>query len=389
MNISNYQKEFRGLIVITIAFFAISLIYFSSIIIEEIKKREINTIDRYAKFIELVANSDDESINYFIDDILIKNHSIPVIVTDSNNKILDFKNIFKNEESFDEKVINKTLEAMKEKYKPIIINILDENDEKIDFQLVYYNNSNVLNILIYAPYFILFLTILIFLSIYLIFYYSNKSERDGLWTGLAKETAHQLGTPLSSLIGWNEYLRNNKNSDKTYISNEIDKDLERLKVITDRFSNIGSKPKLEKNNLKKSIKKSIDYLEKRLSLKVQTKLNLEEINTFFNEQLFSWVIENLYKNSIDSVGEKGNIQIDLYHKNNNIIIDFIDDGVGINRSDFTKIFNPGFTTKKRGWGLGLTLVLRIIRDYHKGKIFVLQSKKNIKTTIRIELKKYD
>ena len=389
MNISNYQKEFRGLIVITIAFFAISLIYFSSVIIEEIKKREINTIDRYAKFIELVANSDDESINYFIDDILIKNHSIPVIVTDSNNKILDFKNIFKNEESFDEKVINKTLEAMKEKYKPIIINILDENDEKIDFQLVYYNNSNVLNILIYAPYFILFLTILIFLSIYLIFYYSNKSERDGLWTGLAKETAHQLGTPLSSLIGWNEYLRNNKNSDKTYISNEIDKDLERLKVITDRFSNIGSKPKLEKNNLKKSIKKSIDYLEKRLSLKIQTKLNLEEINTFFNEQLFSWVIENLYKNSIDSIGEKGNIQIDLYHKNNNIIIDFIDDGVGINRSDFTKIFNPGFTTKKRGWGLGLTLVLRIIRDYHKGKIFVLQSKKNIKTTIRIELKKYD
>ena len=389
MNISNYQKEFRGLIVITIAFFAISLIYFSSIIIEEIKKREINTIDRYAKFIELVANSDDESINYFIDDILIKNHSIPVIVTDSNNKILDFKNIFKNEESFDEKVIIKTLEAMKEKYKPIIINIFDENNEKIDFQLVYYNNSNVLNILIYAPYFILFLTILIFLSIYLIFYYSNKSERDGLWTGLAKETAHQLGTPLSSLIGWNEYLRNNKNSDKTYISNEIDKDLERLKVITDRFSNIGSKPKLEKNNLKKSIKKSIDYLEKRLSLKVQTKLNLEEINTFFNEQLFSWVIENLYKNSIDSVGEKGNIQIDLYHKNNNILIDFIDDGVGINRSDFTKIFNPGFTTKKRGWGLGLTLVLRIIRDYHKGKIFVLQSKKNIKTTIRIELKKYD
>ena len=389
MNISNYQKEFRGLIVITIAFFAISLIYFSSVIIEEIKKREINTIDRYAKFIELVANSDDESINYFIDDILIKNHSIPVIVTDSNNKILDFKNIFKNEESFDEKVINKTLEAMKEKYKPIIINIFDENNEKIDFQLVYYNNSNVLNILIYAPYFILFLTILIFLSIYLIFYYSNKSERDGLWTGLAKETAHQLGTPLSSLIGWNEYLRNNKNSDKTYISNEIDKDLESLKVITDRFSNIGSKHKLEKNNLKKSIKKSIDYLEKRLSRKIQTKLNLEEINTFFNEQLFSWVIENLYKNSIDSVGEKGNIQIDLYHKNNNILIDFIDDGVGINRSDFTKIFNPGFTTKKRGWGLGLTLVLRIIRDYHKGKIFVLQSKKNIKTTIRIELKKYD
>ncbi len=387
MNISNYQKEFRTFLVITIALFAISLIYFSNIIIEEIKKREINTIDRYAKFIEIVANSENESINYFIDDILIKNHSIPVIITDSNNNILDSKNIFENNDNYNEDLINRSLILMKKKYKPIIINILDENEEKIDYQLVYYSNSKVLNILIYAPYFILFLTILILLSIYLIFYYSNKSERDGLWTGLAKETAHQLGTPLSSLIGWNEYLKNNKKADKKYVGSEIDKDLERLKIITDRFSSIGSKPKLQNRDLKISIKKSIEYLEKRLSSQIRTELNLEKIKTFFNEQLFSWVIENLYKNSIDSIGEKGNIQINLYTQNNNIVIDFIDDGIGIKRSDFTKIFNPGYTTKKRGWGLGLTLVSRIISDYHKGKIFVLQSKKNIKTTIRIELKK--
>ena len=175
MNISNYQKEFRTLLVITIALFAISLIYFSNIIIEEIKKREINTIDRYAKFIEIVANSENESINYFIDDILIKNHSIPVIITDSNNKILDSKNIFENNDNYNEDLINRSLVLMKKKYKPIIINILDEKEEIIDYQLVYYNNSKVLNILIYAPYFILFLTILILLSIYLIFYYSNKS----------------------------------------------------------------------------------------------------------------------------------------------------------------------------------------------------------------------
>ncbi len=389
MNISNYQKEFRTLLVITIALFAISLIYFSNIIIEEIKKREINTIDRYAKFIEIVANSENESINYFIDDILIKNHSIPVIITDSNNKILDSKNIFENNDNYNEDLINRSLVLMKKKYKPIIINILDENEEIIDYQLVYYNNSKVLNILIYAPYFILFLTILILLSIYLIFYYSNKSERDGLWTGLAKETAHQLGTPLSSLIGWNEYLKNNNKVDKKYVGSEIDKDLERLKIITDRFSSIGSKPKLQNRDLKDSIKKSIEYLEKRLSSQIRTELNLEKTKTYFNEQLFSWVIENLYKNSIDSIGEKGNIQINLYRQNNNIVIDFIDDGIGIKRSNFTKIFNPGYTTKKRGWGLGLTLVSRIISDYHKGKIFVLQSKQNIKTTIRIELKKYD
>ncbi len=389
MNISNYQKEFRTLLVITIALFAISLIYFSNIIIEEIKKREINTIDRYAKFIEIVANSENESINYFIDDILIKNHSIPVIITDSNNKILDSKNIFENNDNYNEDLINRSLVLMKKKYKPIIINILDEKEEIIDYQLVYYNNSKVLNILIYAPYFILFLTILILLSIYLIFYYSNKSERDGLWTGLAKETAHQLGTPLSSLIGWNEYLKNNNKVDKKYVGSEIDKDLERLKIITDRFSSIGSKPKLQNRDLKDSIKKSIEYLEKRLSSQIRTELNLEKTKTYFNEQLFSWVIENLYKNSIDSIGEKGNIQINLYRQNNNIVIDFIDDGIGIKRSNFTKIFNPGYTTKKRGWGLGLTLVSRIISDYHKGKIFVLQSKQNIKTTIRIELKKYD
>jgi len=389
LNISNYQKEFRTLLVITIALFAISLIYFSNIIIEEIKKREINTIDRYAKFIEIVANSENESINYFIDDILIKNHSIPVIITDSNNKILDSKNIFENNDNYNEDLINRSLVLMKKKYKPIIINILDENEEIIDYQLVYYNNSKVLNILIYAPYFILFLTILILLSIYLIFYYSNKSERDGLWTGLAKETAHQLGTPLSSLIGWNEYLKNNNKVDKKYVGSEIDKDLERLKIITDRFSSIGSKPKLQNRDLKDSIKKSIEYLEKRLSSQIRTELNLEKTKTYFNEQLFSWVIENLYKNSIDSIGEKGNIQINLYRQNNNIVIDFIDDGIGIKRSNFTKIFNPGYTTKKRGWGLGLTLVSRIISDYHKGKIFVLQSKQNIKTTIRIELKKYD
>tara|TARA_B100001029_G_C15047571_1_gene448244 strand:+ start:590 stop:1759 length:1170 start_codon:yes stop_codon:yes gene_type:complete len=389
LNISNYQKEFRTLLVITIALFAISLIYFSNIIIEEIKKREINTIDRYAKFIEIVANSENESINYFIDDILIKNHSIPVIITDSNNKILDSKNIFENNDNYNEDLINRSLVLMKKKYKPIIINILDEKEEIIDYQLVYYNNSKVLNILIYAPYFILFLTILILLSIYLIFYYSNKSERDGLWTGLAKETAHQLGTPLSSLIGWNEYLKNNNKVDKKYVGSEIDKDLERLKIITDRFSSIGSKPKLQNRDLKDSIKKSIEYLEKRLSSQIRTELNLEKTKTYFNEQLFSWVIENLYKNSIDSIGEKGNIQINLYRQNNNIVIDFIDDGIGIKRSNFTKIFNPGYTTKKRGWGLGLTLVSRIISDYHKGKIFVLQSKQNIKTTIRIELKKYD
>ena len=246
MKISNYQKQFRALLVLVISFFAISLVYFSNIIIQEIKERELQTIDRYAKFIQIIANNDIESANYFIDDILIKNHSIPVIVTNSDGKIIEFKNISKTPEKIDEALLLKFY-IYEEKYQPIVIDILDENDNKIDFQLIYYNNSKTLEIIIFAPYFIFILTVLILLTVYLIFYYSNKSERDSLWTGLAKETAHQLIV----IFNWMERaIENNKKVDKRYVSEEIDKDLDKLKTITDRFSNIGSKPKLINQNLK-------------------------------------------------------------------------------------------------------------------------------------------
>lgn len=383
MNISNIQKELSWLTISTLLVFTISLVYFSNLIIEEIKEREIKTIEKYSKFIELVANSELETANYFVDDILIENNSIPIIVTNSDGKIIEYKNISEPTESN----LSDQIKNMKKKYEPIKINILDSKRKEIDYQLIYYNNSKVLDLIIIAPYFVLTLTFLILISIYLISYYSNKSEKDRLWTGLAKETAHQLGTPLSSLIGWNEYLKSKNKVDKKYISGEIDKDLNRLKTITDRFSTIGSKPSLNDKGIKKSIIESIGYLKKRVSPDLETKLNLEEVNYNFNKQLFGWVIENLYKNSVDAIGKNGTIEIKLYQNKYLVIIEFIDDGIGINKSNFSKIFTPGFTTKKRGWGLGLTLVYRIITDYHKGKIFVKNSIKNIKTTIRIELKK--
>ena len=385
MNISNIQKELTWLIIIILLVFTVSLVYFSNMTIKEIKEREIKTIERYSKFIELVANSEVESANYFVDDILIENNSIPIIVTDSDGNIIEYKNISEPSESnlFDQ------LGSMKKRYEPIKINILDKERNEVGYQLIYYNNSKILDLLIIAPYFIISLTFLILLSIYLISFYSNKSERDRLWTGLAKETAHQLGTPLSSLIGWNEYLKSKKKVDKGFISSEIDKDLNRLKIITDRFSTIGSKPSLIDTDIKKTIIESIDYLKRRVSPNVKTKLNLETVNYNFNKQLFGWVIENLYKNSIDAIGKNGNVEIKLYEDKDSVIIDFIDDGIGINKSDFSKIFKPGFTTKERGWGLGLTLVNRIISDYHKGRIYVKNSIKNVETTIRIELKKFD
>ena len=382
-----YHKKLNWLFIITIGVFIASLLYFSKKIISDIKKRETATIERYAKFIELVANNEYDLVTLFADDILIENHSIPVIITDKEKNIIEHKNVLKEDYEVSKKIIEQEFSLMQNQYEPIKINIYNKKGEIIDFQFVYYNNSKILDIIIFAPYFISALTVLILLSTYLIFYYSNKSEKDQLWTGLAKETAHQLGTPLSSLIGWNEYIRSKEKIDKKYISNEIEKDLIRLKIITDRFSGIGSKPILKTKNLKNIITNNIDYLKKRISTEIKTSLNLKEINYQINEQLFGWVIENLYKNSVDAIGKDGNIIINLFEEKNKIIVEFSDTGLGIKKTEFKKIFNPGYTTKTRGWGLGLALAYRIISDYHKGTIYVKESIKNIKTTIRIELKK--
>tara|TARA_Y100001949_G_C15986492_1_gene330870 strand:+ start:1139 stop:2305 length:1167 start_codon:yes stop_codon:yes gene_type:complete len=369
-----------------IIIFVLSLIYYGRQIISDIKDRETATIKRFANFLEYVGNNDTNELNYFADDILIENNSIPVIVTDQNFKIISFKNIDISEEDIKSEIkSSEIVEKMRSEYDPIKISIYDENDKVISFQYIFYKNSDILNIIILAPYYLFSFILLIFLSLYLIFYYSNTSEKDRLWTGLAKETAHQLGTPLSSLIGWNEYIKTNKKIDKEILTKEIDKDLNRLNIITDRFSNIGSKPKFKNKDLKKVIEKSIEYLKKRVSKKIKTIIEIKSIEYNYNELLFSWVIENLYKNAVDAIGEKGEIKICLYDIKNKIFLDFIDNGIGIDKNNFKSVFNPGFSTKKRGWGLGLTLTKRIINNYHKGKIFVAKSIKNKETIIRIEL----
>ena len=369
-----------------IIIFVLSLVYYGRQIISDIKDRETATIKRFAKFLEYVGNNETNELSYFADDILIENNSIPVIVTDQNFKIISFKNIDISDEDIKSEIkSSEIIEKMRSEYDPIKISIYDENDKIISFQYVFYKNSDILNIIILAPYYLFSFILLIFLSIYLIFYYSNTSEKDRLWTGLAKETAHQLGTPLSSLIGWNEYIKTNEKIDKEILTKEIDKDLNRLSIITDRFSSIGSKPKFKNKDLKKVIENSVEYLKKRVSKKIKTIIKIKSIEYNYNELLFSWVIENLYKNAVDAIGEKGEIKICLYDIKNKIFLDFIDNGTGIDKNNFKTVFNPGFSTKKRGWGLGLTLTKRIINNYHKGKIYVAKSIKNKETIIRIEL----
>ncbi len=365
-----------------------SSIFFFNQIVEDIKEREVSSIKRYGKFLEYISNpNQSDDANIFIEDILIENKTIPVIITDENYRIIEYKNLDGIKALNDSSYLRSELIKMKNQYDPVIVNLKEIGGDKDEKQYIFFKNSYVLDLIIIAPYFLIIFMILVLSSLYLVFYYSNKSEKDRLWTGLAKETAHQLGTPLSSLIGWNEYIKSKKNIDNKTVSKEIEKDLNRLKTITDRFSNIGSKPKLNEGNLSQIIHNSIKYLKVRTSLKIKTKMNLDDVNIKYNEQLFSWVVENLYKNSIDAVREDGEININLVDKKKSVVIDFTDNGKGIKKGEFKKVFSPGFTSKRRGWGLGLTLAKRIIENYHEGKIYVFKSIKNIETTIRIELKK--
>ncbi|OUV55405.1 MAG: hypothetical protein CBC73_03150 [Flavobacteriales bacterium TMED113] len=250
-----------------------------------------------------------------------------------------------------------------------------------------YNNSS--NKLKYLPIVIFIISLFLFLSAYYIFYYSQKSTQNKLWVGMAKETAHQIGTPLSSLIGWADYFKEKGIDSK--IINEIEKDTDRLKQIANRFSKIGSRPSLEKVELKPVLQKTIDYIKKRASKKIQFKLNVDEkinlIKVNVCVELFSWVTENILKNSIDSIQTDGVINVYVKTNKSQLIIDFCDNGKGILKSNFKNIFEPGYTSKKRGWGLGLSLSKRIISEYHSGQIFVFKSVPYKETVLRIILNK--
>lgn len=251
-------------------------------------------------------------------------------------------------------------------------------------------SKNFIDKLKRLPIIILLITIIIFFIAYLAFYYSKKSQQDKLWAGIAKETAHQIGTPLSSLMGWVEYLKNQNIKHEVIL--EIEKDTTRLQQIANRFSKIGSSSLLKSTQIIPVLEKTLDYVKKRASMNINFSFSFHQkdknLTTNLSPELFSWVIENLLKNSIDSLQKSGNIKLEFLNtKNNDLIIDVIDDGKGIPNRDFKKVFDPGHTTKKRGWGLGLSLCKRIITEYHSGKIFVLKSIPFKQTIIRIVINK--
>lgn len=322
----------------------------------------------------------DNLIQSFISEIVINSASVPVIYTDSTQQnILEYGNL-DSKKVKNNAYLENILLAMKKQNEPIEI-IIDNHTKNY----IFYKDSILLQQLKYYPFF-QFLVIGLFLLIaYYLFSTSRKAEQNQVWIGMAKETAHQLGTPLSSLIAWIELLKD-KGIDNEIVV-ELKKDTTRLEMITDRFSKIGAVPDLKLENLNTTIREALNYLKPRISTKVSIELSCpNEIYAKLSPSLFSWVLENLIKNAADSMKGNGNIKIEVVDQTQYVYVDVSDNGAGIPRGKFKTVFEPGYTTKKRGWGLGLSLVKRIIENYHSGKIFVKRSN-DAETTFRMVLNK--
>ena len=353
----------------------------TSHIVEQFEQEEQKKIELWAEATrQFILADEHENIDLLLQ-VMEGNTTIPVYMVDTNYNLLLSRNVpepKRNLEAFYVKKINE-LRATQE---PIEVSISDNV-----MQYIYYEQSSTLRWLSYFPYIQLIVMLALAGLAAIALLMVQRSEKDSLWVGLSKETAHQLGTPISSLNAWNELLKAQYPHDS--LLPQMDEDIRRLQMIAERFSKIGSQPTLEQHNIQPIVESAIDYMRARTSNKVvysiQT-VGAEDSQTMLCIPLFEWVIENLCKNAIDSMEGKGAIHIAIHTKDDNIYIDITDTGKGIDRRKFKRIFQPGYTSKRRGWGLGLSLGKRIIENYHRGKLFVKQSQLGIGTTFRIVLK---
>jgi signal transduction histidine kinase len=393
LDITNDSSNLKWIVLIFSILISFGSIYYTNILIEQFKEREKQQILLYAKALEDTINEKmDADISFVTEEILFQDNTIPRILIAENGEILSYRNIDVDSslsQAKQNQYIYDRLTEMQDTYEPIeVIDRDDLTNEVVSINYVYYENSFLLTQLSYYPYVQLSVIAIFALISYMAFNYSRAAEQNRVWVGLAKETAHQLGTPISSLMAWVEYFREEaSHKDKELIS-ELDKDIQKLQVITERFSNIGSAPVLQEHDITALIENVIDYLRPRISPKVSIEVSAlnEEITAQVNPPLFEWVIENLVKNAVDAMSGNGSIHIHLLRGNEGkVYVDISDSGKGIPKTKIKQVFNPGFTTKKRGWGLGLTLAKRIIENYHQGKIFVKSSEENNGTTFRISL----
>ena len=371
------MKSRIGLIVFAAIIIGISLIFINKLA-SSLAKEEHRKMETWAEATRLLLN---DEYSDFIFNIIEQNENIPVIIVDDRDRYISARN-FNEPKTNVEQYYEKQIQRLKNTNPPIEI-VLDENTS----QYIYYDNSNLLKMLEYFPYIQLSIIALFLMLVIWAISTDKRAEQDKLWAGLSKETAHQLGTPISSLMAWNEILKT-KIGENDIIISEINKDIERLKIITERFSKIGSIPELSQQNISVITEQAVNYMLNRTSKKIT--YSVEDSSTehtcLISTPLFEWVIENLCKNAIDAMeGKEGNIDFELFNQEDTLIIEITDSGRGIERNKFKSIFEPGYTTKQRGWGLGLSLAKRIIEEYHHGKIFVKSSELGLGTTFRIEL----
>jgi len=389
-NIYQNQERLKWVILVGALLIGLFTLVYNDIMVRHLAERELRQISLWAKSFEFIVNADnDEEINFVLEEIVFADKTIPVIRTDNDGEPIDWDNLDlpknlkpKEEEAF----LKREVVRMQEQYDPIVVDI-GQNLK----QYIYYDNSYPIVQLKYFSYVQLSGIAILAVLAWFVFSASRRSEQNRVWVGLAKETAHQLGTPISSLMAWIEYFKSDPNMDQSVLP-EMTKDIQRLEMITARFSSIGSEPSLRDEDVEHCVNNIVDYLRKRISSKVAFRVTPkygQELFAKLNVPLFEWVIENICKNAVDAMVGKGKLEIYLRNSKEGryVVIDISDTGKGIPKNKVKDVFKPGYTTKKRGWGLGLTLVKRIVENYHNGKIYVLKSEVNVGTTFRIMIPK--
>jgi signal transduction histidine kinase len=381
VDIYSKKQRWKQILLMTAILIGMGSLWYTNRLVRQIETTERHKMELWAEAERNVTSADLESELAFSFSVIESNTHIPVILTDSEGHILGNKNLDTTRLG-DSTYLYRQLEHAREENDSLVINL-----GAGEYQLLFYRDSIVLRKLIFFPYVQLGVIMLFILVSYIAFSISRKAEQNEVWTGLTKETAHQLGTPISSLIGWMELLKDSDLDPSTIT--EMQKDTSRLEKITDRFSKIGSKPTLKDADLSAILTESLEYMKTRGPKSIDYLLDLpaKPIRHILNITLFEWVIENLCKNATDAIKENGRVIIHAVETEENVIVDIEDSGKGIAKSRYRTVFKPGYTTKKRGWGLGLSLSKRIIESYHDGKIFVLSSDAFDSTIIRIILKK--
>jgi len=397
MTVYNKEQKWKKWLLLFAILIAAFSIIFTNNLVKELKKEERKKIELWAQATKNLVNISSDGDFSLAINVITENKKIPLILVDECDSILEYRNLityskldslltFKVKLFKEKKITNnflkQELKVMKEENStPIEVNFIG------DKQFIYYKDSNILNMLRYYPFYQLGFILIFFIIAYIIFSSAKKSEQNKVWAGMAKETAHQLATPLSSLIAWSELLKDSEINADTL--NEINKDLRRLETITDRFSKIGSVPALKNYQINELLGNFLEYLEKRLPQKIEIIKKFPEDSIFVsaNKTLFEWAIENLCKNATDAMKGNGKIEFNITSNDYEVNIFIRDYGQGIAKNKINQIFLPGYTSKKSGWGLGLSLTKRIVEEYHNGEIFVSSSEENYGTTFCIKLKK--